>query len=161
MTQHTLPRLAALALLAASLTTTTHAESIGSAASSAASAASSTAGSLSDSVQGSSRSSSGEAKVADGAYRVLEVARADKPGQLELRLHAADAKADAAGTFTLRLPEAALGPRGIVAGEVVQVRNRPYGLEFARATEDALPAPFFLALNDATLRELRSHALSL
>ena len=162
MTSHTLPRLATLGLLAAALSTSAFAESLGSAASSAASSAS---GSVSDSVQGSSKSSSGETKVADGAYRVLEVAQADKPGHLALRLQLADARkeaeSDAAGAFTLRLPQTALGPQGIAVGDIVRVRNRAYGLEFARATQGAEPAPFFLALTDATLRELRSHALSL
>ncbi|MBL8329232.1 MAG: hypothetical protein JNJ71_10300 [Rubrivivax sp.] len=150
----------ALTLLLGAGTLTARAESLGSAASSASSGASSAAGSLSDSVQGSSKSSSGETKVADGAYRVIAVAQADKPGHLRLQLRAEPAPSDASAELSLTLPEAAIAPRGLAVGEIVQVRNRSYGLEFARG-DAAGHAPFFLALNQATLRELRAHPLSL
>lgn len=152
-------RLLATLFVAAGLAATAQAESLGSAASSASSAGSASSGSLSDSVQGSSRSSGGQ-QVADGDYRVIEMAEAaGKPGFVTLRLRAAAADA---GEFTLTLPAQALQPQALGVGDVVHARNRTYGLEFART----LPAtgarePFFLALTDAARRELRSQALSL
>lgn len=152
-------RLITTLFLAAGLAATAQAESLGSAASSASSAGSASSGSLSDSVQGSSRSSGGQ-QVADGDYRVIEVAEAvGKPGFVQLRLRAEAAEA---ATFTLTLPVGALATPALGVGDVVHARNRPYGLEFART----LPAtgarePFFLALTDAAQRELRSQALSL
>ncbi len=153
--------LSAVALLAAAaLVAPAHAESIGSAASSAASAGSAASGSLSDSLKGSSGSSKGDAKVADGEYRVIDVAAAvGKPGFVELRLRAGDT--DAASEFALTVPQAALGAQGMNVGDVVVARNRAYGLEFARAQTDGGREPFFLALNDAWMRELRSQPLSL
>jgi hypothetical protein len=125
--------------------------------SSAASAASQAVGSVSTSLQGSSNSSSGGKTVAEGNYEVTNVAAAQgKPGMLNLRLKAAAATTDGAGNnddgaFTLVLPQAALGERGIATGETVQVRHRPYGYEFARASNRE---PFFLVLADAWMREL-------
>lgn len=137
-----------------------HAESIGSAASSAASAGSAASGSVSDSLKGSSGSSKGDAKVADGEYRVINVsAAAAKPGFVELRLRADTA--DAASEFALTVPQAALGTQGMQVGDVVVARNRAYGLEFARAQEAGGREPFFLALNDAWMQELRSQPVSL
>jgi hypothetical protein len=132
--------------------TTAYADSL---ASSAASAASQSVGSVSTSLQGSSNSSSGGKTVAEGDYEVTNVAAApDKAGMLRLRLKAAAARTaerDDDGTFTLVLPQAALGERGIASGETVQVRHRPYGYEFARASNRE---PFFLVLADAWMREL-------
>ena len=123
--------------------------------SSAASAASQSVGSVSTSLQGSSRSSSGGPTVAEGDYEVTNVAVAQgQPGMLQLRLKAAATDTTGRsddGTFTLVLPQAALGERGIATGETVQVRHRPYGYEFARATTRE---PFFLVLADAWMREL-------
>jgi len=154
-----LPRLIAAVVLSMGLAAVAQAESLGSAASSASSAGSASSGSLSDSVQGSSRSSGGQ-QVADGDYRVIEMAEVPgKPGFVQLRLRADAADA---GNFTLTVPAQALGSQALGVGDVVHARNRSYGLEFART----LPAtgarePFFLALTDAAQRELRSQALSL
>lgn len=139
----------ALALAAA------HAAFADSLASSAASAASQSVGSVSTSLQGSSNSSSRGNTVAEGDYEVTNVAAAPgKPGMLTLRMKATVDTAgtrDDDGAFTLVLPQAALGERGIAAGETVQVRHRPYGYEFARASNRE---PFFLVLADAWMREL-------
>jgi hypothetical protein len=118
------------------------ATSASSAGSSASSAGSASSGSLSDSINNSSKSSTGTTATADGDYRVIEVAElADRPGMLQLTLHAS--APDGEREFTLRLPARALAPHGIAAGDVVQVRNRDYGLEFARAAgagaRDILP----------------------
>jgi hypothetical protein len=145
-------RVAGAALLASLIAPfAAHAESFTSSASSAGSAS---LGSSSDSIKGSSNSSSGDNKVADGDYQVLEVtALADRPGMLRLRLQQPRLAAGGvdAGAFTLVLPEKALGARGVAAGELVSVRNREYGVEFARAqTHEA----FFLVLNDDWHNEL-------
>jgi hypothetical protein len=148
-------RPAILALFGSALgvaaTTTAHADSF---TSSAASAASQSVGSVSTSLQGSSNSSSGGRTVAEGEYEVTNVASVhDKAGMLSLRLRAATAAGDTRddGAFTLVLPQAALGERGIANGETVRVRHRPYGYEFARASNRE---PFFLVLADAWMREL-------
>ncbi len=146
-----------LALLAGALFAPTGAESFASSASSAGSAAS---GSLSDSVQGSSNSSTGEQRVAEGDYRVIEVAEvAQRPQFVRLRLEALARDGDAAPAwFTLDLPRETLVAEGLGAGHLVSARHRPYGLEFAHArTKQA----FFLALADDWQRELAPRAIGL
>ncbi len=143
---------AAISLLGLAASSIARADSF---TSSAASTASQAVGSLSTSIQGSSNSSSGGKTVAEGNYEVTNVAAAQgKPGVVHLRLKAAGTATgdrDDNGAFTLELPRAALGERGITSGETVQVRHRPYGYEFARA---ANREPFFLVLADAWMREL-------
>lgn len=151
-------RLAAVVLLCAAFVTPCRAESFASSASSAGSASSA---SVSDSLGGSSKSSTGEAKVADGDYRVIEVAElSDRPGMVRLTLQAAAPSADAGetGALLLTLPRRALVQRDIAAGALVSARQRPYGLEFAHAdTREA----FFLVLADDWHRELAPRPLTL
>lgn len=111
-------------------------------------------GSLSDSVQGSSNSLSGT-KVAEGPYRVLDVALVPE-GAGRTRVTLAAVQGDQ--TFVLLLPAAAAEQAQLAAGDIVQVRERGYGLQFARA--DARE-PFFLALDDASWRELQSRPVTL
>jgi len=144
-------RLACLALLCMATATPCLAESF---ASSASSAGSASLGSVSDSVKGSSNSSSGQTKTADGDYRVIEVAAlADRPGMLRLKLRAT-AQPGEEGELLLTLPRQALEPRAISTGDLVSVRNRAYGLEFARAHDAHAREPFFLVLTDDWRREL-------
>jgi hypothetical protein len=127
-------------------------------ASSASSAGSASLGSVSDSIGNSSRSSSRDTNTADGDYRVIDVADGDRAGTLRLTLHAA---ADAEREFVLTLPRQALAPRGIATGDVVTLRNREYGLEFARPAEAGLSRePFFLALHDAWHDALAARAVT-
>lgn len=157
------PRHALLAAAALCLGTTlpVQAESLGSAASSASSAGSASLGSLSDSIQGSSNSSSGKRNVAQGEYRVITVAEADRPGHVQLRLRPVAATADT-DDVVLRVPRQALGEQGMDAGARVQVAQRPYGLAFARLdTAGVVAQPFFLALDDAWQRELAARPLTL
>lgn len=154
----TLTRLAGLALLGAALTTPALADSASSASSAGSSAS---LGSLSDSVTGSSRSSSPK-QVADGDYRVIEVAEvSQRPDMLRLQLQALNA-GDGEGPLWLTLPRQALAPHALVAGDIVSARQRPYGVEFARG---ALRAPerqaFFLALADEWVGEIAARALPL
>ena len=150
-------RLSCVALLCAASATPCLAESFASSASSAGSASS---GSASDSLNTSSKSSTGT-KTADGDYRVIEVAVvADRPGMLQLTLQGT-AAVGAAHEFTLRLPRQALEPRGIAAGDIVNVRNRDYGLEFARSDKREVREPFFLVLSDDWHRELEPRPVTL
>jgi hypothetical protein len=144
-------RLACITLLCAVTATASWAESF---ASSASSAGSASLGSLSDSVGGSSKSSSGETKVADGDYRVVQIAEvADRPGMLRLKLQAT-AQPGEQGELWLTLPRQALAQRSLAAGDIVQARQRPYGVEFARADGANGREAFFLVLADDWRREL-------
>jgi hypothetical protein len=111
-------------------------------------------GSLSDSIQGSSNSSAGT-RVAEGPYRVTDVALGpDAAGRLQVRLTAVQGEQ----SFVLLLPQATAAQAQLAAGDIVQVRERGYGLQFARA--DARE-PFFLVLDDARWRELQSRPVTL
>jgi len=162
MTNSNLPTLLVAACAAASLATALPAvaDTVGSAASSASSAGSASIASLSDSVQGSSRSSAGERQVAQGDYRVASVtALADGTARLDVRL---EQLAEPAGeAVSLRVPREALRQRAIAPGDIVHVRHRPYGLEFARTADTGTREPFLLALTDTWQRELSSRALGL
>lgn len=150
-----------LALSALCLALPGHTESFASSASSAGSASS---GSVSDSIKGSSNSSTSDNKVAEGPYRVMQVAEvpvdANQPGRkpmLQLTLRATDAGATTR-EFILELPRLALADQPLQTGDVVQARHRPYGYEFARGdTQQA----FFLVLTDDWQRELDSRAVTL
>ena len=76
-------RIACLALLCAAAVAPVRAESFASSASSAGSASS---GSVSDSIEGSSDASSPDRKVAEGNYRITEVAQVEgRPGTVRLK----------------------------------------------------------------------------
>lgn len=140
-------RLALPALLWVAAAAPLRAESL---ASSASVAGSASLGSASDSVQGSSDSSRNDRR-AEGDYRVIEVAEpSDRAGMLRLRLRPTDPVGER-DELLLTLPQQALARRALVAGDVVSVHRRPYGMEFARAdTREA----FFLVLADEWHREL-------
>jgi len=129
-------------------------------ASSASSAGSASSGSVSDSIKGSSGSSTGDKKVTEGQYRVIEVADLpdlpDRPAMTRLKLRAT--VQGPTREFFLELPRQALGNRPLGAGDLVQALERPYGFEFAR---DATREAFFLVLADDWHRELGSHVVAL
>lgn len=119
-------------------------------------------GSLSTSVKKSSDSSSGDDKVAEGDYRVIEVAeqpaQGDQPALTRLTLRAVQG----AGEFVLLLPPAVAAAQALGPGAVVQARHKPYGLAFAKVDERAAPAPeFFLVLDDGWRRELQARPVRL
>lgn len=150
--------LAAAALLALAVSTS-HAESLAGSASSAGSSASSAG---SESLRASSDSSSGKTQVSDGDYRVIEVAElAERPGMLRLTLRAAEAQGGRHAEFTLDLPQQALATtRTLAAGDTVNTRQRPYGIEFAHAAgARQAREPFFLVLADDWLREIEPRAV--
>lgn len=129
-----------------------------SAASSASDSASTSVGSLSDSLQHSSNSSSRNGGVAEGDYRLVDVASlAEHPGMLRLHLQPTMQTAGTEG-FWLDLPQAAFNDSHLQPGEQVHASQRPYGMEFSNAlTRQA----FFLALRDDWLQDLRVRAVEL
>ncbi len=119
-------------------------------ASSASSAGSASVGSLSDSIHDSSHSSTH--KVAEGDYRIVDVAAAERPDTVRLKMqHVVAYAGEDAPVVYLDVPRPALGDRGAMAGDIIGVRQRPYGYEFAWADTHAA---FFLVLSDDWRREL-------
>lgn len=118
-------------------------------ASSASSAGSASIGSLSDSLKNSSHSST--RTIAEGDYRIVDVAAAERPGTLRLKMeHVAHAGDDDAVVY-LDVQRSALGDRPAARGDIVAVRQRLYGYQFAWADTRA---PFFLVLTDEWQREM-------
>ena len=117
--------------------------------SSASSAGSASVGSLSDSV--SSPSGSSGTNLAEGDYRIIDVAAAERPDTLRLQMQRVAGAGDDAAVIFLEVPRPALGDRASPLGDVVGVRQRPYGYEFAWADTRAA---FFLALAAEWQREL-------
>lgn len=160
-----------------------------SSASSASSASSTSVGSASTSIEKSSDSSTKGTNVADGNYRVIDVAQAaGRPGLLRVQLQAVAVAATATGAataaetgaetsseaaFVLYLPHEAAQRGGVDRGVVIAARQRPYGLEFSRlsAVEHAgntsntsntkSQQAFFLVLADDWFRELNTTAVTL
>lgn len=153
MTRTLLSRATLLAAFAAACALPVQAAST--AASSASSAGSASSGSVSDSIGGSSNSSGGDERMAAGQYRVIDIAAAPaKPGTTRMTLRAVAGAAE----FTLDVPQRALARREVKTGELVQVKLREYGYEFAYA--DSRQA-FFLALEDHWYRELGSQKVAI
>jgi hypothetical protein len=149
-------RLAVVVLSGLAIASPAWAESFASSASSAGSASSASA---SDSLGDSSGASSPDRRAANGDYRVIDVVDvAARPGMLQLRLQAMQGEAH---EFTLKLPRAALGDKGLAVGDVVHARTRPYGLEFARTDGADQRAAFFLVLADDWHRELQTRPVAL
>ena len=116
-------------------------------------------GSISGSIRKSSDSSSSkDDKVADGDYRIIDVAVVpEQPGTVRLKLQAiADVGAD--GEFFLDLPQVVVEQSGLAQGGVVTARTRPYGVEFAQGPQRQA---FFLVLRDEWYRELQANPVML
>ena len=125
-------------------------------ASSASSAGSASVGSLSDSIRGSSGSST--QKVAEGEYRIIDLAPAERPDTLRLKMQPVAHAGDDAAVIYLDVPRPALADRAAAVGDIVGVRPRPYGYEFAWA--DTRIA-FFLVLAADWQRELETRPVEL
>ena len=128
------------------------------AASSASSAASDSIGVSSNGASASLRTSSNSStkkEVAQGDYRVIDVAADDRPGMLRVRLQALAASGPASddNAFLLVLPQAIFDSSGVATGQVVSATQRPYGMEFARSDTRM---PFFLVLTEGWMQELQS-----
>lgn len=134
-------------------------------ASSASSAGSASVGSVSDSLRSSSQSSASPRQMAEGTYRVIDMAEVDgQPGQWRLTLQAqtltahgapaagfAAADASSAPQWELRLPQAVVEREGLAAGHLLRAAPQPYGVAFARAEQ---ARPFYLVLLEEWQREL-------
>lgn len=134
--------------------------SAGSASSASSEGASASVGSVSTSIEQSSKSSSGDNKTAEGPYKIIQMAEAPaQPGMAaRVRLTLEPTAGLPAGTpgFVLVLPLVDAQRAQLGTGDVVLATGRDYGLEFARAdTREA----FFLVVNDAWQRDLKTRAL--
>ena len=151
---HHTTRIAALALLA-SLLPAAHAAS--SAASSASDSVTTSVGSVSASFQRSSDSSTNN-KVADGEYKVIEMAAVpDEAGKVRMKLQAM-APTTGDKEFVLLLPQEAVERGHVRVGGVITARTHDYGYEFASLNDDK---PFFLVLADEWFKELQSRPVAL
>lgn len=139
-----------LCSLLVALPVTTLAESIASSAASSASLTASSASQSLDSASSSTNSSKGGNTASAGDFRIEAVAAAEQPGKVRLVLQPLQPASERRG-FVLTLPQAALDAQALTRGDMVSVRERAYGFEFART--DTRQA-FFLVLADAWHREL-------
>jgi hypothetical protein len=126
----------------------------GSSASSASSATSASSASLEKSSDSSSKTKS----VAEGPYRILDVADVpERPGLVRLKLQAM-ADPGPQGALVVLVPQPDIDRSRLQAGQTLNVRQRPYGLEFAdEGTREAV----FLVLEDGWSRELPSRPVTL
>lgn len=148
--------LAAMALAAGVATMPALAAS--SAASSASDSVTTSVGSFSGSIEKSSASSAADKKVADGDYRIIDVATvAGRPGTVRMKLQAL-ANPSAEGEFFLHLPQAAFDESRLAQGGIVTARQKAYGVEFA---EMQSRQAFFLVLSDDWYRELQTTPVTL
>ena len=148
--------LTALALLAGA--TALPAGASGSASSASSEGSSASVGSLSTSIETSSDASSKGGEVAQGDYRIIEVADAPaRAGTVRVTLQAL-AVDGAVGRLFLYLPQQTAAGAQLAVGERVNARERPYGLEFAHG--EPLQA-FFLVVHDEGARELRTRPVTL
>ncbi len=152
-------RVALAALVAGGLAAPAWADPTSS-ASSASSASSQSIGSISGSIERSSKSSSGDRNVAEGEYRIIEVAAVDgQPGTQRLKLQAVElAAGKTQDEFFLYLPQQVVEQGRLAEGAVVVARQKPYGLEFAQAKT---LKGFFMALKDEWYRELQTRPVEL
>lgn len=125
-------------------------------ASSASSAGSASVGSLSDSIRDSSGSSTH--KVAEGDYRIVDVGAGERQDTLRLKMQHVAQASDHRGVIYLDVPRAALGDRAAAPGDVVGVRQRPYGYEFAWGDTGVA---FFLVLAPDWQRDLETRPVQL
>jgi hypothetical protein len=125
-------------------------------ASSASSAGSASVGSLSDSIRDSSGSSTH--KVAEGDYRITDVAEAERQDTLRVKMQRVAHADDDPAVIYLEVPRAALGDRAAARGDIVGVRQRPYGYEFAWADTGVA---FFLVLAADWQRDLETRPVQL
>lgn len=125
-------------------------------ASSASSAGSASSGSVSDSLAGSSNSSNGNNRRADGTYQILDVT--PTPNRANSARIAMQLGNDATQRIVLDLPQAIADKQAFATGGLVRVKNRDYGLEFARADNRQA---FFLVVADEMYQELAARKVTL
>lgn len=125
-------------------------------ASSASSAGSASSGSVSDSLAGSSNSSQdNKRKVADGEYRIIQIAATpERAGRTRVTMLADDPQQ----RVVLDLPQSTFDQQALAAGDVMYARNRVYGIEFGRGDTRQ---PFYLVLADEWYGELASRPVGI
>lgn len=140
-----------------------------SAASSALDSLSTSVGVFSGAVSGVSTSSSpGGGKVAQGDYRIERATAMDgTPMRMALRLQAVP-EPTAAGAvwappdaphgraWTLQLPQAVVVVQALEPGQVLTVRERPYGFGLWRTGQ---AQPFYLVVHDVWAQALQAHPI--
>ncbi|MFT4100088.1 MAG: hypothetical protein QM674_03440 [Burkholderiaceae bacterium] len=121
-------------------------------------------GSVSDSIERSSDSSSKTTGLAEGDYRITQVALADgRPAMTRLTLRAAAANDDGdrdgdRDAVFLYVPTDLVERHALAQGGSITARHRPYGIEFTAARA---PRPFFLVVHDEVRRDLDHHVVTL
>lgn len=121
----------------------------------ASSAGSASSGSVSASLRGSSKSSFDGDKVADGDYRITEVAQApERDGFIRVAMQSDDSQR----RIVLELPQTTFAKERLVPGDLVHAQQRAYGTAFARA--DTRQA-FYLVLADDWYGELAARPVAL
>ena len=110
-------------------------------------------GGLSNSITASSNGSSTAVGLAQGDYTLVEVvAVTDQPDMVRMALQAVDRDKAENDVYVL-LPTKTYLDAGLQAGQVISAKQRPYGIELAKATD---AKPFFLLVQDSLLEELKS-----
>jgi len=112
--------------------------------------------SISDSISRASKSSSNAVNVAEGDYRIVDVAMAEgQPGKMRLTLQAT-AKPDDAGLY-LFVPRNDYDHAALADGQIVTAAKRPYGMAFSKAQTGQ---PFAVVLEQGWLKELSLHVVA-
>jgi type IV secretory pathway TrbL component len=142
--------------IAAVLATALNAQADSFTSSVASSAGSASSGSVSASLRGSSKSSFDGDKVAEGDYRITEVAQAtDREGFTRVAMQS---DSDAQQRIVLELPQATFAKERLGPGDLVHAQQRTYGTAFARGdTREA----FYLVLADDWYGGLAARPVSL
>ena len=121
----------------------------------ASSAGSASSGSVSASMRSSSKSSPDGDKVADGDYRITEVAQAaDRDGYTRVAMQ----RDDSQQRIVLELPQATFAKERLGPGDLVHAQQHAYGTAFARADNRQA---FYLVLADDWYGELAARPVSL
>jgi type IV secretory pathway TrbL component len=142
--------------IAAVLATALNAQADSFTSSVASSAGSASSGSVSASLRGSSKSSFDGDKVAEGDYRITEVAQAT--GREGFTRVAMQSDSDAQQRIVLELPQATFAKERLGPGDLVHAQQRTYGTAFARGdTREA----FYLVLADDWYGGLAARPVSL
>lgn len=115
----------------------------------------SSVGSVTGSLRSVSNSSTPNTQTAAaGEYRVVAWRDVDgQPERVQMQLEPLPGQAPAASGLALELPRATVQTAGLVEGDVVAARQRPFGIEFARLPKREV---FFLVLHDDWFHELQA-----
>lgn len=161
------PSLAALTLLLGGVAISASADSLVASSAAGGSSASSATSASSDA---SSNSSKQNKPVAEGPYRIVDVAAVtERPGMLRMRLQplAAPGRSGETGDtgvtavsneLIIYLPQPAFERSGLGIGGTVAAHQRPYGTELAAA---GTHTAFFLMVDDDWTRELAANPVTL